>query len=246
LEGRELRLREPADVVSEVEALAGAGVRNVFFVDDAFNVPAEHAEAICRGLVERAVRVSWSAFAHPGALSPRLARWMKRSGCAGLEFGTDSLDDGILEELQKGFRAEDARRSAASAAGAGLKSAHYLLLGSPGETPGSLQTTLSAFDELPPAAVIAMVGVRIYPGTPLADRARKEGLIVNGSSLLEPRFYLSPGVGPEELVLRLRAHATARRSWIVPSLGLRCAPKLLAQLRRRGGPAWSFLLKDAR
>ena len=40
------------------------------------------------------------------------------------------------------------------------------------------------------------VGIRIYPGTPLALRAVQDGLIRPGDDLLEPRFYLAPGLEP--------------------------------------------------
>lgn len=242
LEGRAVRLRDPDVVADEVEAAAGAGARNLFFVDDAFNAPADHAEAVCRRLVERGVRATWTAFVHPGHLPSGLARWMARAGCAGVEFGTDSLDDRVLAALDKGFTARAAAASARAAAEAGLPAAHYLLLGSPGETPETLERTLAAFDHLPPAAVLAMAGVRIYPGTPLADRARAEGVCGPGD-LVEPRFYLSPAVDPEALLRRLGEHARARRGWVVPALGIRCDPAVLARLRRRPGPTWAALLQ---
>ena len=243
LEGRSVRLKDPATVADEVEEVAAQGVREIFFVDDAFNAPAAHAEEICRRLVERGVSVSWTAFAHPGNLSPSLARWMKRSGCAGLEFGTDSLADPVLDALGKGFTASGVAASVRAAWEAGIKTAHYLLLGSPGETPQTVAATLAAFDALPPAAVIAMIGVRIYPGTGLAERAGAEGLMDGVRDLLDPVFYLSPGIAPDPLLRRLEAHARERRTWIVPSLGIRCDPALLNRLRGRGGPTWSFLLE---
>ncbi|MEW6490172.1 MAG: lipid biosynthesis B12-binding/radical SAM protein [Thermodesulfobacteriota bacterium] len=243
LEGRTLRLREPDDVVDEVEELAGAGARSVFFVDDTFNIPADHAEGICRRLVERGVRVSWSAFVHPGRLAPELAEWMRRSGCAGLEFGTDSLSDPVLEALQKGFTAAEVTASAAAAAGAGIPAAHYLLLGSPGETPATLAQTLEAGDRLPPAAFIALVGVRLYPGTELVARARAEGLCGGDDSLLEPTFYLSPGMSAGEVARAVGRHARSRRAWVVPGLGIRSDPAVLDRLRRtQRSPTWAALL----
>jgi len=243
LEGRTLRLRDPDDVVDEVEALASAGARSVFFVDDTFNVPADHAEGVCRRLVERGVRVSWSAFVYPGRLAPDLAEWIKRSGCAGLEFGTDSLSDPVLEALEKGFTAEDVAASSKAAAAAGIPAAHYLLLGSPGETPETLAETFSAADRLPLAAFIAMVGVRLYPGTELAARARAEGLCGDDESLLEPAFYVSPGVAADAVAQQVARHARSRRGWIVPGLGIRSAPAVLERLRRtQQGPTWGALL----
>ena len=244
LEGAALRLRAPDDVVDEVEELVGAGVRSVFFVDDTFNVPGDHAEAVCRRLVERGVQVSWSAFGHPSRLTPELAGWMKRAGCSGLEFGSDSLCDGVLQELRKGFTVEDVRAAHRTAAQASLPVAHYLLLGSPGETPDTLAQTLREADRLPPAAYIAMLGVRLYPETELTHRARDEGIIGKDQDLVEPAFYFSPGVEVAAVSDGVRAHARQRRNWIVPSLGIRSEPAVLDRVRQRGaGPTWGALLR---
>jgi hypothetical protein len=40
------------------------------------------------------------------------------------------------------------------------------------------------------------IGIRIYPGTPLAQRAVAEGRISPDDTLLRPRFYLAPGLEP--------------------------------------------------
>jgi hypothetical protein len=37
------------------------------------------------------------------------------------------------------------------------------------------------------------MGIRIYPGTALAQLAREEGVIAQGDDLLHPRFYLARG-----------------------------------------------------
>ena len=38
------------------------------------------------------------------------------------------------------------------------------------------------------------MGLRLYPDTPLADTARREGVIPATDDLLRPRYYLAPGV----------------------------------------------------
>jgi hypothetical protein len=40
------------------------------------------------------------------------------------------------------------------------------------------------------------IGIRIYPGTPLAQRAVAEGRISAEDNLLHPRFYLAPDLEP--------------------------------------------------
>jgi hypothetical protein len=40
------------------------------------------------------------------------------------------------------------------------------------------------------------IGIRIYPGTPLARQAVLDGMIAPDDDLLRPRFYLAPGLEP--------------------------------------------------
>jgi hypothetical protein len=72
-----------------------------------------------------------------------------------------------------------------------------LLLGSPGETKESLTRTIEMMKRTQPERVGVSMGVRVYPGTELAQRfaqeGRKEGL-TGGASPDDPVFYLEPAV----------------------------------------------------
>jgi hypothetical protein len=57
------------------------------------------------------------------------------------------------------------------------------------------------------------VGIRIYPGTPLAERALGEGQIDPEDDLLHPRFYLAPGLEPW-LSERVAVWCASRPHWM--------------------------------
>ena len=59
----------------------------------------------------------------------------------------------------------------------GVDFAHYILFGGPGETEETVLETFALMDEVAPTAVIAMTGIRIFPGTPLHRQALAEGII---------------------------------------------------------------------
>jgi hypothetical protein len=82
-----------------------------------------------------------------------------------------------------------------------------LLLGSPGETRETLAETLCYMKRLKPDRVGISLGVRVYPGTLLANRLdeeQREGVVGDGTDL-GLLFYISPALGddPESLVKRL-------------------------------------------
>jgi hypothetical protein len=106
-----------------------------------------------------------------------------------------------------------------------------------------LQETFSLFETIRPTAVIALVGVRVYPDTKLHERAVKEQVLGEDTSLLEPAFYLTPQMDASSLFRQVSAYARQRPNWIVPGLGIRCEDDMLSLLRKMGrkGPLWDML-----
>ncbi|MCX5906346.1 MAG: radical SAM protein [Deltaproteobacteria bacterium] len=242
IEGKSIRLRSPGKVAAEAETLVRQGIENVFIVDNIFNFPETHAEDVCRALIEKELPIQWSCYAHPTFFSPFLAESMKRAGCTGVEFGIDSGSLPVLEKLGKQFSPEGIRLATRFAREAGLEVCHSLSLGAPGETEATLQETFALMEEIAPTAVIAMLGLRIFPGTGLADLAEKEGLLPPDPDFLAPTFYLAPGV-KEQLLEWAPKVAGMHPNSIFPGLGINVSPRLQAKLRKIGikGPLWEHM-----
>ena len=74
-----------------------------------------------------------------------------------------------------------------------------LLLGSPGETRGSLTRTIELMRRAEPDRVGVALGVRVYPGTALADvvsRGELRAGLEGGDDPAEPLFFVEPEVAP--------------------------------------------------
>jgi hypothetical protein len=103
--------------------------------------------------------------------------------------------------------------------------------------------TFAFFDDIAPRAVLAFLGIRVYPHTRLHQMAVSDGVVGVSDDLLAPRFYISPQVGADALRAAVGSHAAGRPNWVVPGLGVRSDPALLSALRRMGcrGPLWDRL-----
>ena len=242
LEGKKVRLRETTEVVDEIQRLAEEGVDYIYFVDDIFNYPPADAEALCREMVQRKVHVKWSAFVNPSFLNETLLYWMKEAGCVGIEFGTDSGSPRMLGHYKKSFTREDIIQSSRICSKLMVNQCHYLLFGGPGEDEKTIEESFQLMDQLDPTAVIAMLGIRIYPGTELERIALSEGVIRRGSNLIYPHFYISPALG-ERLNSMIQEKALARKRWIVPGLEINITQNLIEQIRRFRirGPLWELV-----
>ncbi len=244
IEGNQLRLRESADVVEELKEMQSEyDIDHVFFVDDIFNFPGEHAVALCEEIIRNNLKIDWTCFATPKGMVPELAMLMKRAGCKGVEFGSDAGSEKTLEGFGKPFTPEDIAYATECCKDVDLPNAHYIIIGGPYENNSTLKETFNLFDKIKTTAVIALIGVRIYPNTQLYKRAIEDNVIEEDRNLLEPVFYLTKDMDVYTMLQKVSTHANQRHNWIVPGLNIRCNTDILNILRKKGkrGPLWDML-----
>ncbi|MEI8175847.1 MAG: lipid biosynthesis B12-binding/radical SAM protein [Candidatus Omnitrophota bacterium] len=244
IEGKTYRLRPPEAVAADMSLLQRKyAVSHVFFVDDVFTYPAAHASAVCEALIKKGTRMRWSCFASPSGISGTLLAQMKKAGCTHIEFGSDSLSDRVLTKMRKPFLSDDILRAGRLCKEAGIKCAHYIIFGAPGENRVTLKEQFRAIRVLEGDAVIAMIGIRIYPGTQLQKVSLREKIIKSGDDLLSPRFYLSPEISQRELLERVARFTRSAAQCIVPGLEIRSSEKMYSVLRAhyQEGPLWGYL-----
>jgi radical SAM superfamily enzyme YgiQ (UPF0313 family) len=196
IQGRTIRSRSPRDVVDLIARLARTGDRRFYFVDNSFNIPERHALDLCRALADLSPRVTWRCILYPERVREGLVRAMAVAGCSEVSLGFESGSPGILREMNKRFTPADVRRTSDLLAANGIRRRGFLLIGGPGETRESVEESLAFARSLGLDELRVTIGIRIYPGTPLAARAVAEGVITSGDDLLRPAFYLAPGLEP--------------------------------------------------
>jgi radical SAM superfamily enzyme YgiQ (UPF0313 family) len=244
IEGRRLRLMDPASVAETAKALEDAGAKYFFIVDSAFNADIAHSLAVAEQFRNKGVSIPWGAFLAPLQMPGTYFDTLERAGLTHVEFGTESLSDRVLQAYGKPFRRQWVLEAHGQAKDAGLHIAHYFLLGGPEETSETLETTLSHIDKLKKSVLFLFCGMRIYPRTPLYDRALEEGRIGPEQNLLKPVFYASSAIGRDTIIARVKQKAEGRVNWVVGSGGDE-AGALVERMYRKGytGPLWEFLIR---
>ena len=199
--GRKYRLRPPSLVADEIEGLLAQGVDNLHLCDSEFNLPPEHAKDICMAIIEKGLadRIRWYCYCSPIMFDEELAHLMKKAGCAGVNFGVDSLSDEQLNRLGRTHSSSDIHQLVHLLRKQEINYMFDLLIGGPGETAETIRITIDKARELNIPLVGIAAGVRVYPDTLLgkniADGFIKEKLYPDtreGSE--QPLFYLSPSL----------------------------------------------------
>ncbi len=250
IEGRACRLRAVEEVVDEIEhVMAYVGPRTFEIVDSTFNVPAAHAEAICRAIIHRRLAVKLTVMGvNPLGASAELFALMREAGVISMMISPEAASDVMLRNLRKGFGVERVHETARLARASGIASAWLFMLGGPGETRDTVEETVSFVERhlnWRGCLTIFMTGIRVLPGTDLARAAVQEGFFPPDRDLAAPTFYFSPHVDERWVLARIN-RAIARCPAIVhaaeegQSKCEHAVDRMLGALRI-APPYWRFL-----
>lgn len=196
IEGPHIRMRGLDSVVKELARWRNAGFRQIFFVDNTFNLPPNRAREFCDRLITANLGLNWRAIIYPGHTDPAFIQSMAQAGCTEVSLGFESGHPQVLSWIGKHFDPETVRNTCKMFGDAGIGRMGFLLLGGPKETRETVLESLRFADSLDLEALKITIGIRIYPYTRLADEARADGMIDSADDLLLPRFYIRRGLEP--------------------------------------------------
>jgi radical SAM superfamily enzyme YgiQ (UPF0313 family) len=237
-----MRQRDPNEVADEIAECKSLGAPYFFITDSVFNTTADHVAGTCEAIIRRALRIEFGCFLRPQGLTREFMRLLARAGLRHIEFGTDSLSDPVLREYGKDFLFDDIRRSSDLAFDEGIRYAHFLIIGGPGETEQTINQSYENSKHLKKTVFFPFVGMRICPQTTLHNRAVEEKIIRQEQDIFAPAFYLSPAITQQRVFSLLNEIKTKSRNWIIgePPAEMQ---QLMGNLRKKGvaGPLWEYL-----
>lgn len=196
IEGTQVRARSPQLVADHLARMAKAGFRQFYFVDNTFNLPPSYALTLCESISDLGLKIAWRCILYPHHGPEELVAAMAKAGCVEVSLGFESGHPQVLQALNKRFQPEEVREISQRLAAHGIRRTGFLLLGGPGETRETVEESLRFAESLRLEDLSVSVGIRIYPRTPLAQRAVEEGIVDARDDLLHPRFYIRPGMEP--------------------------------------------------
>ena len=178
MEGNKLRMRDPALVVDEIEYDFSLFpfLREVMFETDSFTASPSHVENVCKEILKRNLKITWSCNCRTD-VNLELLALMKRAGCrmlmVGFEFGTQEA----LDAVGKGTTLEQSARLAQAAKSGGFTIHGCFMFGAPGETMESALKTIEFAKSLP-MDTVQFSGICAYPGTAMYQQARENGSLL--------------------------------------------------------------------
>jgi len=176
---RRIRFRTPVHFVDELEMLAERyGYRDFDVWDDTFTLKREHAEAVCREILRRGLKIRWYSLIRANTTDEVLLALMREAGCCSVGLGVESGSPKVLQSVRKEIEIASVRRIARAAVRLRMRVKAFFLHSLPGETEGDLRLTRDLMYDLRSysrrvRSIWAMTVV--YPGTELEELARQQG-----------------------------------------------------------------------
>lgn len=174
-----LRKRTVEQIVAEFEDIAARGYKGVEIADNIFTWGKSRTEAICEGIAP--LGLHWICLARANMLHDEdMLRAMAKAGCKMVYMGSESFDDGLLEDMVKEIKVRDVEKAVATCRRAGIEPEVSILIGgSPNETWRSLLYSWRVSRRLGTRFVHFSV-VLPAPSTEMYDQAMRNGWFIEG------------------------------------------------------------------
>ncbi len=211
--GRKTRFRSPESVLSEIDWLQKEfGVREIFFVDDTFNLNKSWFESICNGIISRGLNqksIFKSPFrANQNLVDEDLLKLAKKAGFWMIFFGVESGNQNVLNDVHKNIDKKEIERAFKLTKKAGLRTYGSFIIGHLSETRDSVEDTINFVKKIDPdffGFAIAMP----WPGSEMYTIAKNKGYLISECEEYVPDKYFmrTDNFSPEELK-QLHQYAT--------------------------------------
>lgn len=169
--GRSVRMRSVGDILSEIEEIK-RDYDVLGFWDDTFNINREHLINLCKGMVENDLTIPFICMARVKPVDSEMLRWMKKAGCFLILYGVEAGTDRILKKLKKGITLDDIKNAFKLTREAGIGSAGFFMVGTPGETEREVIASIKLAHRLKPDYISFNITTP-FPGTELYEKMRK-------------------------------------------------------------------------
>lgn len=242
LEGKVFRKRDIKETIDDIEFLIKeCKAKLIFFTDSVFNDSDGYHIELLQEMKKKDINAPWTAYIKPGKISDSTIDLMQKTGVRGVEIGGDGACDETLKGLGKSFRFKDIVECNKKFTDKKIATSNFFMFGCPRETTHTVEQGIKNIINLKKTVSFIFQGIRILPNTRLYDIAIKHNIINSDDDLLEPVYYIEPGIDKNWLEATLTDSFKPHRHCVFPPNALENSVKFLHKLGHRG-LMWDLLI----
>jgi anaerobic magnesium-protoporphyrin IX monomethyl ester cyclase len=195
-------------IIEEIKFLHSVyGITHFQFSDELLMSSVKRTEDICLAISRLPFKIKWDCNGRLNFATSTLLETMKTAGASYINYGIESLDQKILNQMGKGLTLERIQDGVEATLEAGLSPGLNLLWGFPGDTVENLRHSVKFLAKNDPCDELRTIRpVTPYPGCQLFNKAVKDGLIKDAEDFYENKHKNSDlftvdfmGMGMEEV-----------------------------------------------
>ena len=171
------RVASPARVCDEIAHCIDLGIREIYFVDDTFNITNQRVHELCDEILRRGLEFSWTVrFRVKGVDRPLLEK-MKAAGCSRIQLGVEQGTEEGLLRLKKDVTSREIEHAFMLCREVGIHTVAYFMIGTPTErSRRDVIDTIEYSIKLDPDFVMYNI-LTPFPGTTLYDEGMRDGVL---------------------------------------------------------------------
>ena len=139
--------------MEEIRDIARWGYDHLWIADDSFTLDLDYLGEFCLAMIKSDLGFEWSCLSRVDGIDEGTAQLMKRAGCSMVYLGLESGSDQTLHLMNKRTTVAEGMRAVHLFKDTGIKVGAFFIVGYPGETVESIESTFrlalsQPFDEI--------------------------------------------------------------------------------------------------
>lgn len=174
-------------IVEEIKFLYDRFQINHFqFADELLMSSHKRVEEICQALLKLPFKIKWDCNGRLNFATPETLSLMKRAGAEYVNYGIESLNQSILNEMGKGLTINQIQAGIEATLTTGLSPGLNFIWGFPSDTVKNLFDCVEFIKKYDPCDELRTIRpVTPYPGSPLWEKALRDGLVKDAEEFYE-------------------------------------------------------------
>ncbi len=173
------RLRSVESVVEEIKKLKrDYSITHITFADENLMCTENNALDFAEGMAKAKLGIKWNCMGRLKVAKPHVLKAMKEAGCTYVNYGIESLDQHVLDLMDKKQTVEEAYEGVENTINSGLLPGLNIIWGNLGDNGETLRKGVEFLKRYNTSVQMRTVKpVTPYPGTKLFDIAIERGLL---------------------------------------------------------------------
>lgn len=139
--GNWFRRRNMDRIVAEIQDIKTWGYTGLWIADDCLTLDIKHLRAFCQRLIAEKLDMRWWCLSRVDKMTAQEINLMQAAGCQKVFFGLESGSNAVLKLMNKQITTEMAEQTLTLFAQSSIRTAGFFMVGYPGETYETIETT---------------------------------------------------------------------------------------------------------